>query len=105
MTSMVIAGGTPVDVLTLFSYPLHPPGKPERTRTEHLPAITVPTVFTHGTADPFGTIAELRTAAALVAGPTKVVEITGARHSLESKGLDVPALAVDAALQFLDYRR
>ena len=55
-------------MLTLFSYPLHPPGKPERARTEHLPRITVPTVFTHGTADPFGTIDELRAAAALIRG-------------------------------------
>ena len=43
-----------VDALTLFSYPLHPPGKPERARTEHLPRIAAPTVFTHGTSDPFG---------------------------------------------------
>jgi predicted alpha/beta-hydrolase family hydrolase len=61
----------------------------------------VPTVFTHGTSDPFGTIAELHAAAALIAGPTEVVEITGARHDLGSKTLDVPALAVDAALGLL----
>lgn len=97
MTSMAVAGGLAVDVLTLFSYPLHPPGKPERLRTEHLPAIAVPTVFTHGTSDPFGTIDELRAAAALVTGPTAVVEVTGARHDLGSKTLDVPALAADAA--------
>jgi predicted alpha/beta-hydrolase family hydrolase len=100
MTSMVIADGVAsVDVLTLFSYPLHPPGKPERARTDHLPRITVPAVFTHGTADPFGTIDELRQAAALVPAPTELVEITGARHDLGSKTLDVPALAVDAALR------
>jgi predicted alpha/beta-hydrolase family hydrolase len=102
MTSMVIAErSAAVDVLTLFSYPLHPPGKPERARTDHLPRITVPTVFTHGTADPFGTIAELRPAAALIAAPTAIVEVTGARHDLGSKTLNVPVLAVDAALQFL----
>jgi hypothetical protein len=102
MTSMVIAeNSAAVDVLTLFSYPLHPPGKPERARTDHLPRITVPTVFTHGTADPFGTIAELRPAAALIAAPTAIVEVTGARHDLGSKTLNVPVLAVDAALQFL----
>jgi uncharacterized protein len=100
MTSMVIAeGAAAVDVLTLFSYPLHPPGKPERARTDHLPRITVPTVFTHGTADPFGTIDELGPAAALIPAPTEIVEITGARHDLGSKTLDVPALAVDAALR------
>jgi predicted alpha/beta-hydrolase family hydrolase len=99
MTSVVAADHTAkVSVLTLFSYPLHPPGKPERARTEHLPGIVVPTVFTHGTADPFGTIDELTQAAALVTGPTTIVEITGARHDLGSKTLDVPVLAVDAAL-------
>jgi predicted alpha/beta-hydrolase family hydrolase len=102
-TSMVVAEcEVPVDVLTLFSYPVHPPGKPERARTEHLPDITVPTVFTHGTSDPFGTMGELRDAAALIAAPTEVVEISGARHDLRSKALDVPALAVDAALRLLD---
>jgi len=105
-TSMVVvaaaeASPVEVDLLTLFSYPVHPPGKPERARTEHLPQIAVPTVFTHGTSDPFGTIAELRAAAALIAAPTAVVEVTGARHDLHSKTLDVPALAVDAARRLL----
>ena len=103
MTSMAVADrAADVDVLTLFSYPLHPPGKPERARTEHLPLIAAPTVFTHGTADPFGSIDELRRAATLVDARTEVVEITGARHDLGSKTLDVPALAVDAALRLLD---
>jgi uncharacterized protein len=105
-TSMVVAGcvesaAQVVDVLTLFSYPVHPPGKPERARTEHLPDIAVPTVFTHGTSDPFGTIDEVRAAAALIPAPTEIVEITGARHDLGSKTLDVPGLAVDAALRLL----
>ena len=101
-TSMVVAANeAQVDVLTLFSYPVHPPGKPERPRTEHLPDITVPTVFTHGTSDPFGTPAEVRDAAAMIAAPSEVVEITGARHDLRPKTLDVPALAVDAALRLL----
>jgi len=101
-TSMVVAADElHPDVLTLFSYPVHPPGKPERARTEHLPDITVPTVFIHGTSDPFGTPAEVRDAAALIAAPVRVVEITGARHDLGSKGLDVAALAVDAALGLL----
>lgn len=99
-TSMVVAAGEArADVLTLFSYPVHPPGKPERARTEHLPDIGVPTVFTHGTSDPFGTPAEVRAAAALITAPTEVVEITGARHDLRSKTLDVPVLAVAAALR------
>lgn len=103
-TSMVVAeraGSAAVDVLTLFSYPVHPPGKPQRLRTEHLPDIAVPTVFTHGTSDPFGTPAEVAAAAALIPASTALVEITGARHDLRSRTLNVAALAVDAALGLL----
>ncbi len=103
LTSMAVADdGLDLDVLTLFSYPLHPPGKPERARTEHLPRITMPTVFTHGSADPFGTIEEVRLATALMPAATEIVEISGARHDLSSKKLDVSILAVDAALRLLD---
>jgi predicted alpha/beta-hydrolase family hydrolase len=99
-TSMVVAENPElVELLTLFSYPLHPPGKPDRLRTEHFGAITVPTVFTHGTSDPFGSIEEVRGAARAIPGPVEIVEITGARHDLGSKSLNVPALAVDAALR------
>jgi predicted alpha/beta-hydrolase family hydrolase len=100
--SMVVAAKEAhVDVLTLFSYPVHPPGKPERARTEHLPDIAVPTVFTHGTSDPFGTLDEVGSAAALIPAPTQIVEIADARHDLGSKTLDVPRLAVAAALRLL----
>ncbi|MGK2881418.1 MAG: alpha/beta hydrolase family protein [Mycobacterium sp.] len=102
MTSMVTADHrAELAALTLFSYPLHPPGKPEKARTEHLGRIAVPTVFTHGTADPFGGINEIAAAAELIQAPYRVVEINGARHDLGSKKLDVPALAVDAALQLI----
>jgi hypothetical protein len=101
-TSMAVADeGLPIDVLTLFSYPVHPPGKPERSRTEHLPRIGIPTVFTHGSSDPFGTIGEVRAAAALISAPTEVVEISGARHDLGSKTIDVAGPAVEAALRLL----
>ena len=104
-TSMVVANNPDlVAALTLFSYPLHPPGKPDRLRIEHFPSITVPTVFTHGTADPFGSVGELREAARLIPGPTDIVEITGARHDLGSKTLDVPEMAVEAALGRLNRR-
>ena len=100
LTSVVVAEHPGIaDELTLFSYPLHPPGKPERLRTEHFSAITVPTVFTHGSSDPFGSLAEVRAAAGLSPAPTEIVEVSGARHDLGSKVLDVPALAVEAALR------
>ncbi|MCG8391943.1 MAG: alpha/beta hydrolase [Pseudomonadales bacterium] len=37
-----------------FGYPFHPPGKPEKTRTEHLPQLLVPMLVCQGQRDPFG---------------------------------------------------
>src|SRR6266851_7080097 len=55
--SMLVAEETKLaDGLLLLSYPLHPPGHPERLRTQHLPDIKVPVMFVSGTRDPFGTI-------------------------------------------------
>ena len=54
MASLVAAQDR-VGGLVCLGYPFHPPGKPERTRVEHLAAITVPTLIVQGTRDPFGT--------------------------------------------------
>ncbi|WP_245184774.1 alpha/beta family hydrolase [Halomonas salinarum] len=40
--------------LALCGYPFHPPGKPERTRLGHWPALDCPTLVLQGTRDPFG---------------------------------------------------
>jgi predicted alpha/beta-hydrolase family hydrolase len=69
--------------LLLFSYPLHPPGKPDRPRTEHFPRLRVPAVFVHGTSDPFGSPQELRSAVALIPARTEIIPIVGAGHDLK----------------------
>ena len=56
---MAIAEGLPAAAVVLLSYPLHPPGKPERLRIEHFPELTVPVLFVNGDRDPFGTPEEL----------------------------------------------
>ena len=40
--------------LACLGYPFHPPGKPEKLRTEHLEALKTPALFLQGTRDPFG---------------------------------------------------
>ena len=72
--------------LVLICYPLHPPGKPDRLRVEHLPAITVPCLFVSGTKDPFGTPDELEHWTSTIPGAVRHVWIDGARHDL--KGAD-----------------
>jgi hypothetical protein len=78
--------------LLLFSYPLHPPGKPERVRTEHFPQLRVPALFVQGSADPFGTPDELRAAIALIPAPTKLIAVDSAGHDLKRGRFDLAAV-------------
>jgi predicted alpha/beta-hydrolase family hydrolase len=86
MCSMAVAAGLPAWGLILISYPLHPPGRPDRLRVEHLQAITVPCLFVSGTRDPFGSPDELEQHTSAVKGPVTHVWVDGARHEL--KGAD-----------------
>ncbi len=63
----MIADETGVDGLVCLGYPFHPPGKPEKTRTEHLAALTTPTLIVQGTRDSLGTFEDV---ASYVLSPT-----------------------------------
>jgi predicted alpha/beta-hydrolase family hydrolase len=54
--------GAPYVALVLFSYPLHPPGAPDRTdaRIAHWPSIRCPVLLLSGESDPFARIELLR---------------------------------------------
>lgn len=53
IASHVVAGGFPAAGLVFLSYPLHPPGQPERLRDAHLGKISVPMLFLQGSRDAF----------------------------------------------------
>ena len=89
------------DGLLLTSYPLHPPGKPDRLRTEHLSSISVPTVIVHGSTDPFATPAELADAVALIPSPTRVVEIEKVGHNLNPDRAPTATVTADAVFDTL----
>jgi len=78
MASMAVADGLEVAGLVLLSYPLHPPGKPDRLRTEHLADIAVPTLLVSGRRDPFGSPEEFAPWVETLGGPTEVVWVGGA---------------------------
>lgn len=75
--------------LVFFGYPLHPPRRPDERRDRHLPAITAPMYFAHGSRDPFGSPDEMR---ALVAGlPGATLDLVeGGGHSLDVPRRDDP---------------
>ena len=75
-----------VSALLLLSYPLHPPRKPEQQRTQHLPDLRTPTLFVHGTRDPFSSTPEFEQALKMIPGKTRLLEVEGAGHDLGFKG-------------------
>jgi predicted alpha/beta-hydrolase family hydrolase len=80
--SMAVADGLPALALVLVSYPLHPPGRPERLRTAHFPSLQVPCLFVSGTKDAFGSPAELERETAAIRGPVTHVWLEGKDHGL-----------------------
>lgn len=85
----------PAAGLVLISYPLHPPGKPEKLRTEHFPRLHVPCLFVSGTKDTFGTRDELLQWTATIPGPVTHHWFEGKGHDL--KGCDQQIADVVAA--------
>jgi predicted alpha/beta-hydrolase family hydrolase len=72
--------------LVFLGYPLHPPGKPERARDEHLSGIEVPMLFLQGTTDPFASPDLLRRLVAKLGDRATLVPFEGAGHSFEVRG-------------------
>jgi predicted alpha/beta-hydrolase family hydrolase len=72
-----------IGVLCL-AFPLHPPGRPEKTRQPELDAVQIPTLVVQGTADPFGMPA---------AGPNRNVVTVPGNHGLKAD-LDAVAAAI-----------
>jgi hypothetical protein len=91
MCSMAVADGLPAAGLVLISYPLHPPGRPDRLRTEHLARLAVPCLVISGTRDPFGSPDELETAFRLVPGPVEHLWVEGGRHELKGADAEIAA--------------
>jgi len=77
MCSMAVAEGLPAAGLVLLSYPLHPPGKPEKLRVEHFGALHLPCLFISGSKDPFGSPDEMEAHAAAIPGPVTFVWLPG----------------------------
>lgn len=95
MCSMAAADGLAVKGLVLVSYPLHPPAKPDNLRIEHLPRITVPTLFVHGTRDPFASPAELRRHVRRVKGKVTLRWVERGRHDLAGSDVLIAEIIAD----------
>ncbi len=81
MCSMAAAEGFDVAALVLVSYPLHPPGRPDRLRIEHFPDLHLPCLFVSGRRDAFAAPEELERETAAIPGAVTRVFVDG-DHSL-----------------------
>jgi uncharacterized protein len=75
-----------VQGIVALGYPLHPPGRPDKPRTEHLPSIRVPVLIVQGERDTFGTPDELRPVIATMKTKVTLHPVTGGDHSLTVRG-------------------
>ncbi|KAA1423844.1 hydrolase [Mumia zhuanghuii] len=80
-----------------LAFPLHPPGKPERSRVDELLGAGVPTLVVQGANDPFGAPAEFPPGHGAL--PLSMVVLPGADHALKvARRADPDQAAIDAAL-------
>jgi uncharacterized protein len=78
---------TPPAVAVLaLAFPVHPPGKPEKSRLAELTAVPVPTLVVQGDRDPFGQP---------TAGPGRTVLSVAGDHSLRRSAAEVGSVVAD----------
>ena len=82
----MLVAESPCAGLVLLSYPLHPPGSPDRwrPRTEHWPRISCPVLLLSGDRDQFAKVDLLREAAEQLSDHELVV-YPGVRHGIGAR--------------------
>lgn len=83
ISTLMAADGEALDGLLLLGYPLHPPGKPEKQRTEHFPNLKTPTLFLQGTRDALCDLELLDPALKTIAGNATLHVVEGADHGFD----------------------
>jgi hypothetical protein len=88
--------------LLALSFPLHPPGRPDRSRAPELQGVEVPVLVVQGQRDPFGSPDELR--ATGLPEQVQVHVVPGADHGLAVRKGDPPPMPaiVAAVIEWLD---
>ncbi len=83
MATLLASDGHPADALVLYAYPLHPAGKPDRLRFDHLPGIAVPMLFFQGSRD---ALSRPELFDRLIRPIADVYDLDGADHSFRVRG-------------------
>ena len=97
IASMCVADGMGASGLVFLGYPLHPPGKPDRLRADHLERIRVPMLFLQGTRDPFARPELLEKVVARLDRAT-LERVEGGDHSFRVRGAKTDDREIGASL-------
>ena len=97
----ILPGELGVRALVCFGYPFHPPGKPEKLRTEHLAALQTPALIIQGERDPFGTPADV--ASYELSPSIEIAWLAGGDHSYKPRERENIAKAIDLAAGFIEH--
>ena len=90
-SQVAAAEGDRVAGLVFLGYPLHPPGRPDKMRDEHLKDIRAPMLFVQGSRDSFGRKEEIDAVIKKHRLPATLYVIEGGDHSFKvPKKLGVP---------------
>jgi predicted alpha/beta-hydrolase family hydrolase len=101
MASMVAAeepDAFPAVALVFFGYPLHPPGRPDKPRVDHLASIRVPMLFIQGTADPLATFSMIQDVVRDLGRLARLHVVEGGDHSFRVKGRRRPDVEIGREL-------
>lgn len=91
IATMLVAEGYEAGGIALYSYPLHPAGKPEKLRIDHLGEVGIPLLFIQGTRDALARMDLFDEHIATL--PNADIELLeGAGHGLRGGGWTMEAL-------------
>lgn len=82
-SQVAAAGDDRIAGLVFLGYPLHPPGQPQKLRTDHWPSIKAPMLFVQGTRDSLGTPEEIRPILKKLKLPAEIYVIETGDHSFK----------------------
>ena len=82
-SQVAAAGAEGIDGLVFLGYPLHPPGRPEKLRADHLKAISASMLFCQGARDAFGSEKEIRAIIKRLRLPARLLVIESGDHSFK----------------------
>ena len=82
-SQVAAAGDERIAGLVFLGYPLHPPGQPQKLRTDHWPSIKAPMLFVQGTRDSLGTPNEINPILKKLKMPAEMYVIETGDHSFK----------------------